>query len=54
MAKLVCTATGVVVEVADEKAVERMKKGGFTVADAAKTSTPKKAVKNESKSSKNV
>jgi hypothetical protein len=54
MVKLVCTATGVVVEVADAQAVERMKKSGFTVADAAKTSTLKKAMKNESKSSKNV
>ena len=45
MAKLVCTATGVVVEVADEKAVKRMKKGGFTDASAAKpaTAAPKKA-----------
>ena len=53
MAKLVCPVTGVVVEVADPQAVERMKKGGFTdVRAAASTST--KAVKNESKSSKNV
>ena len=45
MAKLICTATGVVVEVADPQAVERMKKGGFTDAVAAKpaTATPKKA-----------
>ena len=45
MAKLTCTATGVVVEVADPKAVERMKKGGFTDAVAAKpaTAAPKKA-----------
>ena len=51
MAKLVCSSTGVVVEVADPQAVERMKKnGGFTEVSATKTSTPKKAVKNESKS----
>ena len=54
MAKLVCPVTGVVVEVADPQAVERMKKGGFIEQDAAKTTAPKKAVKNESKSSKNV
>jgi hypothetical protein len=51
MAKLLCQSTGVVVEVTDPQAVKRMKKhGGFTEAGAAKTSTPKKAVKNESKS----
>ena len=54
MAKLVCPVTGVVVEVADPQAVERMKKGGFIEQSAAKTASPKKAVKNESKSSKNV
>ena len=54
MAKLVCAATGVVVDVADERAVERMKRSGFTEEVATKTTAPKKAVKNESKSSKNV
>lgn len=37
MAKLVCAATGVVVDVKDEKVIERMKAQGFT----EKTQQPK-------------
>lgn len=39
MTKLICKATGVVVEVADAQAAARMKKGGFTEQVAAKPAT---------------